>query len=131
MKAMAARFNGKCRGCGGRIEAGEQILWSKATGALHGECGLNEDFGGAEARLAQREERGHTLYQEYAGAAFQRAYDDEFDAEAELIRREEAEYQKGYHEVKNIQAFAPAGSLLREAMYLEMEMAAYNRGEDY
>lgn len=45
--------------------------------------------------------------------------------------RDEAEYQRGYHEVAAIQAMSAAGSELREQMYLEMEMAAYNRGEDY
>ena len=110
MKTMSAKFAGRCRSCGGRIEAGELIRWAKAAGAHHAECGLNEDFGGAEARLAQM---------------------DEFDWEAQQIARDEAEYQRGYHEVASIQAFSAPGSALREQMYLEMEMAAYNRGEDY
>jgi len=109
-KRMAAKFAGKCAGCGSKIAVGDDILWAKGRGARHAECGLNEDFGGAEFRLSQQ---------------------DEFDWEAAEIRREEAEYQRGYHEVRQIQAFAPAGSALREQMYAEMEMAAYNRGEDY
>lgn len=113
MKVMAAKFNGKCRSCGGRIEAGEQIVWSKASGAMHDACG------------------GHGQLAGIRQTAVIDGYGDEFDAEAELIRREEAEYQRGYHEVAQIQAMTSAGSLLREAMYLEMEMAAYNRGEDY
>ena len=110
MKTMAAKFGGKCRSCGGRIEAGELIRWSRATGAMHAGCE-------AEAN----EVNYHAGFDD----------DAELRAEGALIEREEREYLQGYHEVKQIQAFAPAGSLLREAMYLEMEMAAYNRGEDY
>lgn len=105
MKTMAAKFGGKCRSCGGRIVAGETIRWSKASGAMHAACE-------AEANEVNW-------------------FDDEGDWEAAEIRREEQEYLQGYHEMRQIQAFAPAGSALREQMYAEMEMAAYNRGEDY
>lgn len=32
---MTAKFAGKCRNCGGRIEVGEQISWSRELGACH------------------------------------------------------------------------------------------------
>lgn len=44
---------------------------------------------------------------------------------------DEREYMRGIAEVAQIQAFAPAGSALREQMYLEMELAAWNRGEEF
>jgi len=114
-KRMAAKFAGKCAGCGGKIAVGDDILWAKGQGARHAEtCGVH-----VAGFTAAAHARGY-------GDCF-----DEFDAEAELIRREEQEYLRGYHEVRQIQAFAPAGSALREQMYAEMEMAAYNRGEDY
>lgn len=34
-KTMVAKFPGKCKSCGGRIEAGSSIVWSKASGARH------------------------------------------------------------------------------------------------
>lgn len=116
-RKMAAKFSGKCALCGGAIAAGDEILWKKGAGARHAD---EADCGG-----------GYTLYQEYAGAAYQRAYHDEDAWEAAEIRREEAEYQRGYHEVREIQAISAAGSAFREQLYREMEQAAYNRGEDY
>lgn len=90
-----------------------------------------------ESALARIESQGERRYT--VGGASDAAharghgdwFDDEFDAEAEMIRREEAEYLRGYHEVAAIQAMSAPGSDLREQMYREMEMAAYNRGEDY
>jgi hypothetical protein len=32
---ITAKFNGRCRNCGGRIAAGERIEWSRETGATH------------------------------------------------------------------------------------------------
>jgi hypothetical protein len=119
MKTMAAKFGGKCRSCGGRIVAGETIRWSKASGAMHAACEAEANEANFHASDAAHA-RGYGDW-----------FDDEGDWEAAEIRREEAEYMRGYHEVRQIQAFAPAGSALREQMYAEMEMAAYNRGEDY
>ena len=34
-KAMTAKFPGTCKSCGGRITAGDAIVWSKALGAVH------------------------------------------------------------------------------------------------
>jgi hypothetical protein len=109
MKTMTAKYAGKCRTCGGRIEAGDTIRWGRAEGANHFDrdlCGIRN-------------------------TAVIDGFGDEFDAEDALIRREEAEYQRGYHEVAQIQAVSSAGSVWRDALYAEMEMAAYNRGEDY
>lgn len=102
MRTMRAKFAGKCRACQGAIGEGDLIVWAKGAGGRHSVCGTAIDTSGTE-----------------------------FDVEAEMARRDEAEYQRGYHEVASIQAFSAAGSALRESMYLEMEMAAYNRGEDY
>jgi hypothetical protein len=44
--------------------------------------------------------------------------------------RDEAEYQRGRREVEEIQAISAPGSRLRDALYLQMEQDAYNRGED-
>jgi hypothetical protein len=38
MKTMISKFNGHCASCGGSIRKGEQIHWSKATGAVHASC---------------------------------------------------------------------------------------------
>lgn len=46
-------------------------------------------------------------------------------------RFEISQMRQGMSEVAQIQACAPAGSALREAMYFDMELAAFNRGEDY
>ena len=54
----------------------------------------------------------------------------EMEAEARVIAREEADYQRGYNEVADIQAITAPGSALREQMYLDMERNAYNRGEE-
>jgi hypothetical protein len=35
---MIAKFAGNCRRCGGRIQVGETIDWSRDTGALHPQC---------------------------------------------------------------------------------------------
>jgi hypothetical protein len=45
--------------------------------------------------------------------------------------REDREYMAGKNEVAEIQAISAPGSALREQLYLEMEQAAYNRGEEY
>jgi len=44
---------------------------------------------------------------------------------------DDAEYLRGMTEVAEIQAISAPGSALREALYLEMEQAAWSRGEDY
>lgn len=38
MWPMVSKFNGRCKTCGGRIRQGDNIIWSKATGAMHLEC---------------------------------------------------------------------------------------------
>lgn len=100
-RLMTARYNGRCLACGGRITKGETISYSREEGARHAApCVSVPDF-----------------------------YEPE-DWETRQARRDEAEYQRGYHEVAQIQAFSAPGSALREQMYAEMETAAYNRGED-
>lgn len=122
MKTMTAKYAGKCRACGGRIEAGDTIRWSRAAGANHADSGVCQDFGAFVAEeSAEREFFGRADRHDFS----------EFEAEGALIACEEAEYQRGYHEVAAIQAISAPGSAWRDALYAEMEMAAYNRGEDY
>lgn len=35
MRTMRARYDGRCRDCGGQLYAGDMIRYSRATGALH------------------------------------------------------------------------------------------------
>lgn len=51
--------------------------------------------------------------------------------EPEDPKEAERQYQQGKKEVEEIQAITEAGSEEREALYLQMEMDAFNRGEDY
>lgn len=132
MRTMTARYSSRCRNCGGRIEEGDTIRWSRSTGAIHGSQSECDDFAAFAA-----EEAGEARF--FAGVtggdrnAEMRGFTDGpfEDWEAAERRRDEREYRRGVAEVAQIQAFAPAGSALREAMYLEMEQAAWNRGEDY
>jgi hypothetical protein len=38
MIGMLAKYDGKCRECGEKINAGSQIYWSSNAGAFHREC---------------------------------------------------------------------------------------------
>lgn len=38
MTVMTAKYPGKCKKCGGHIEIGDEIDWTKETGAKHMEC---------------------------------------------------------------------------------------------
>ena len=38
MWPMVSKFSGKCRKCGGHIRTGDNIVWSRGTGAMHPEC---------------------------------------------------------------------------------------------
>lgn len=108
MRTLTAKYNGKCQRCGGGIQAGESIRWERGYGSEHFDknvCRDELDFRGEES------------------------------AEREQARREDArmdaDYRTGMSEVAAIQAVTVAGSEMREAMYRDMELAAYNRGEDY
>jgi hypothetical protein len=109
---MNARYSGRCKGCGGGIAAGERILWSKETGALHNGACLDVYHGNQFGRHEAAQER--------------RAYETEMDWEAAQLRRDEAEYQTGRAQVAEIQALTTAGSALREALYREMEQRDYD-----
>lgn len=41
---MKAKFDGKCRDCGGRIYAGDEIKWSRASGARHGSAEVCDSY---------------------------------------------------------------------------------------
>ena len=112
MRTMTAKYGGRCAGaCGVRIQAGDTILWSKESGALHEGC--RDAYWGNEFGR-------HEAAQERA------AYEAEMEWEAEMIAREEREYLQGRSEVAQIQAMTTAGSALREQMYREMEQRDYD-----
>lgn len=111
MKRMKARYPGECKGCGDPVEVGQDILWSRASGALH--TGCRNMFGGDEPE--------HTIsdddYPEYAEAVRERA-------------RMDAEYARGYYETRDAQLAGPPGSDAREAAYREMEERWAREGFD-
>jgi hypothetical protein len=41
---MKAKFEGKCRDCGGLIYAGDEIRWSRAEGARHGDTNVCDSY---------------------------------------------------------------------------------------
>jgi hypothetical protein len=109
MRKMQAKFRGRCKGCGEVIAVGSDILWSKQTGAFHDN------------------ERCHTgTHQTRVGNDGGSIADYEVDVDAQLARRDEAEYQQGYHDVAAIHAISEAGSDFREQLYRELEERDYN-----
>jgi hypothetical protein len=103
---MKAKFSSRCAGCGSPINEGDNISRGPSGKFEHSSCSRGRLTGGGNVFPTMDEADYHEM------------------------RRDEAEYQKGYHEVASIQAFFPPGPM-RDAAYMEMEMAAYNRGEDY
>lgn len=120
MRTMTAKYNGRCRDCGADLRAGDKIRWSKATGSLcaAGEC---ESDGHSD-----RMPCGCSDYHYADCPLVTSRYDDGGYEE----RYGGSDYARGRAEVAAIQAVSEAGSALREALYMEMEMNAYNRGED-
>lgn len=127
---IQARYPGKCIVCGARFPAGLTIEWSKGKKARHTDC--IPAPAGVSSRLPRRRETllGWPTADAYEADRERRQHVAEYEAEAAQERRDEAAYQQGVAEMREAQAFAPAGSALREQMYLEMEMAAYNRGDE-
>lgn len=119
MRKMQAKFRGRCKGCGGVVAVGSDILWSKQTGAFHdnGECYVETGRVTGDVREDV----------DYAFGGGHRAdVEAERDWEAEQLRRDEAEYQQGYHDVAQIHAISEAGSDFREQLYRELEERDYN-----
>jgi hypothetical protein len=119
MRSMTAKYGGRCRGCGQRFPAGTRILWSRDLGAVvdtpeHGAC-QDAAWGSAFGIHEAAQERA--------------AYAAEMAAENAERRMVDAEIRAGEAEVAQIQAVTAPGSALREAMYLDMERAAYDRGD--
>ena len=54
---MRAKFAGRCRSCGGHFEAGAEISWSRARGALHITCATSESGISATERLRRAHRR--------------------------------------------------------------------------
>ncbi len=116
MREMKARYASKCKGCGRAVRVGDAILWAKGTGVFHN-GGCSDVYWGNEfGRQEAAQERA--------------AYAAEMDAEGALIAREEAEYQRGYHGTKAIQAISKAGSAFREQLYAEQEAQWAREGFD-
>jgi hypothetical protein len=109
MRKMQAKFRGRCKGCGETIAVGSDILWSKQTGAFH-----DNDRCYADTGLSRTGGDGGSIA------------DYEVDVDAQLARRDEAEYRQGYHDVAQIHAISEAGSDFREQLYRELEERDYN-----
>lgn len=129
MRTMTAKFPGKCRDCGARIEPGDRIRYSKATGALCEDASGCRDWIDAQAEQAAEMRMERFADHRMAGLSTEQFFENE-DYERQQRRRDDADYQRGYHEARYAQMAGPAGSDAREAAYREMEMAAYNRGDD-
>lgn len=72
MRKMTARFDGRCRDCGGSLYAGDTIRYSRATGALH------ESRDVCDSYLEQRAEMELETQAEYrmAGLSAEQYYAD-------------------------------------------------------
>lgn len=105
---MRARYASKCPACGGRVAVGESISRLASGKYGHSVCASP----------------GFTRADAYTGV-------DPAEVRSDFAerRRMDADYATGYAEVAQIQAMSAPGSALREQMYLEMDLAAYNRGE--
>ena len=111
MRQMKAKFRGRCKGCGETIGVGSDILWSKAEGAFHDNGRCYADTGLRRTRVGND---GGSIA------------DHEFDYEAAQARRDQAEYQQGYHDVAAIHAISAAGYDFREQLYRELEQRDYD-----
>lgn len=121
---MIARYNSPCPECGGGIVGNRDEILKGSTGKyMHAECAANEgrDFAG-ECEAEIHAENAWLRAAEAGGL-------DDW-AEEQMERQGMLEYERGMAEVAQIQAISAPGSELREALYMEMELAAYNRGED-
>jgi hypothetical protein len=135
MREMTARYGGRCKGCGQAIQAGDAILWSRETGALHNTGCLDvywgNEFGRHEAAQERAAYQAEMDDEDYAfGGAHRADVQAEADWEAAEIAREEAEYQRGYHGTRAIQAISTAGSEFREQLYAEQEAQWAREGFD-
>jgi len=72
MKRMTARYDGRCRDCGGQLYAGDTIRYSRATGALHADQEVCDSY------LTQRAEMELETQAEYrmAGLSAEQYYAD-------------------------------------------------------
>jgi hypothetical protein len=103
---MTAKFAGRCRECGDRIEKGDSILWGRNEGARHEHCPSPEP----------------SHYDDSD-------YDEPIDPQ---IARDEADYQQGVAEAQQyLDNKRMYGAELAEQWEMEAELARYNRGEDW
>ena len=59
---MTSRYNGKCRTCGLSISKGDQINWTKQTGASHVDCDTPaSDFSPKRRRYKRYDNIGHRM----------------------------------------------------------------------
>ncbi len=123
MTRIKAKYDGKCRCCGDRIHAGDTVVWSREHGAAHFDCG-REIERGCDLALDNGERCP------YGCKATPRPID--FEVDAILERREEAEYQAGINDGKMYSDDRKMfGDALAERFAMDRELAAYNRGDDY
>ncbi len=90
-RKMAAKFAGRCAGCGERFAAGTMILWAKGEGTRHAVCDAGEDAGNrAELELAKFETRDAVWTADDVASRKVRDRSDT-DVEVMMLRREAAE----------------------------------------
>jgi hypothetical protein len=100
MKRMKAKYGGRCRECGERIEVGDEILWGRGEGARHLNCPVEPE----------------PEYDDSADAA------EAYYADQERAR-EDAEYNRGRMEAEQyLMNKRLYGSELAEQWEMEREM---------
>lgn len=126
MRRIRAKYDGRCRGCGDAVGAGDTILWSPEHGAAHLGCG-NSVERGCDLALDNGERCP------YGCKATPRLIDFEVD-DATYDRwadsTDEAEYQAGITDGKMYSDDVKmVGRELAERFSMDRELAAYNRGD--
>jgi hypothetical protein len=56
MRTMRAKYAGSCTNCGGGIKRGDEIEWSRTSGAQHVDCGYDVEAAAEATFWRQRED---------------------------------------------------------------------------
>lgn len=81
MRAMTAKFDGKCKGCGVRVRKGDRILWGRSEGTYHAGCQpLADPAAAAEYQQGRADADRYMANREIYGAELA----DAWELEAEL-----------------------------------------------
>jgi len=91
-KKMVAKFAGKCRVCGGRIEVRSNILWSREKGAAHAVCPASAPAPAAPSARSAAIEAIHAAAHASAMKWGAEGYDPEFE-EVEFERLYAAKFE--------------------------------------